>query len=286
MLSRTILTSSFLLLSIAGSTAAPALWEVRDNDSSVWIFGGLDALPEQLAWRSAAFNKIVAKADRVHFEVNSEAFDTATLMPLVVEHGFNQGMTLLSDQIEPDLMREVREVAAQYNLDMPLLQTMKPWMAAVMISSSAEDLAKYNSMFGVAALLEPDLSPERVSYLETPENQLRLLAATTAAEQVDMLKGAVSYAMIPQDLLSRLIDAWANGKPEAIGSLLAGQFGATIEGENGLIAARHQNWIGQIDAMLSLNEQALVVVDIANLVGTTSLLRRLEAKGLTVIRVQ
>ena len=35
-------------------SAAPAIWEVSDSDSKVWLFGSVHVLPPAIAWRTAA----------------------------------------------------------------------------------------------------------------------------------------------------------------------------------------------------------------------------------------
>jgi len=50
--------------------AAPALWQVSDADSSVWLFGSIHVLPPSVTWRTPTFDEVLKKADQVYFEAD------------------------------------------------------------------------------------------------------------------------------------------------------------------------------------------------------------------------
>src|SRR5262245_25405209 len=56
---------------VAGpALAEPAMWEVSDGDSKVWVFGSVHALPADFAWRTALFDEKLILADKVYFEAD------------------------------------------------------------------------------------------------------------------------------------------------------------------------------------------------------------------------
>ena len=52
---KAILASLIAVLALtAGAKADPAMWEVRDGDSAIRLFGSVHMLPADLKWRTAA----------------------------------------------------------------------------------------------------------------------------------------------------------------------------------------------------------------------------------------
>ncbi|WP_338723450.1 TraB/GumN family protein [Devosia sp. XK-2] len=285
MLLRATLTFVFLVLAILPSAAAPALWKVSDEDSSVWIFGSVYRLPDYIEWRTGTLDKTLSKADLVYFEVTYTNADPATLLPLVMRMSFNQDNTLLSDHVDPGTMQRVRDAAAKFSLDMAYLLTMQRTLAASTIASAADAAAGYHQETGVQAVLEVSIPGERLGYLETPESQADMSTTITDDEQAAMLEGALVYAEVPRADLDDLVLAWANGDPEGLGLLHAGKLGAGYSGD-GIWLRRKRTWTDQIQDMLAADQQSLMVIDIENLVGDTSLIRLIEARGFTVSRLQ
>lgn len=68
-LPRGLLAAGLVWMVGAGvASAAPAMWEVRDKDSVVYLFGSMHVLRPDVRWRTAAFDRAYAAADKVWFE--------------------------------------------------------------------------------------------------------------------------------------------------------------------------------------------------------------------------
>src|SRR3569832_777584 len=61
-----------LLLTAApvAASAAPAMWEVSDADSKVWLFGSVHVLPSGLAWRTPVLDDAMKQSSLVYFEAD------------------------------------------------------------------------------------------------------------------------------------------------------------------------------------------------------------------------
>lgn len=275
------------LMTVSGAAAAPAMWKVSDADSSIWLFGSVHLLPPEVEWRSPHLDKVISKADRVYFETDVSPAAQARIMPLSFELGFMRDGRLLSDVIGTDLTDRLREAANAYGMPMPMLLTMQPWMAATTISVGVLADTGYDPLLGVEQVLSASIAPERVGFLETPEEQLGFLASGDTEEQIAMLVATLDTldAMVVD--IDTMVQAWLDGDPEALGEIFLDQMGGYDSGMvERIIDQRNHNWVEQIEAMLDRNESALLVVGAAHLVDDVSVVRLLEARGYTAERVQ
>ena len=284
---RLIAPLAALLLSAGAAQAAPALWKVSDEDSAIWLFGSVHLLPPGLEWRSPALDKIMSKVDRVYFETDISIEAQIEMTPLSYELGFIRDGRLLSERIGPELTAQLRAAAEAYDVPMPLLLTMQPWMAATTLSTGGLVQIGYDPLAGVEAVLGAEVPRERQGFLETPAEQLGFLAGGDEQEQITMLKATLDTMDVMQDDIDAMVTAWLEGEPEALGEIFMTQMGGFGDGMvDLLIDNRNHNWAEQIEAMLERNESVLLVVGAAHLVGEISVVKLLEERGFTSERVQ
>ena len=71
---------------IQASAANPALWVVRDADSTLYLFGTVHFLRPTTAWESPRVTEAFDSADLLVLEV-ADPNDQAALLPLIQQHG-------------------------------------------------------------------------------------------------------------------------------------------------------------------------------------------------------
>lgn len=284
---RLIVPLSAMLLSAGSVQAAPALWKVSDDDSSIYLFGSVHLLPPGLEWRTTKLDKVISKVDRVYFETDISIDAQIAMSPLSYELGFSRDGRLLSDRIGPELTDQLRDVAEAYNVPMPLLLTMQPWMAATTLSVAGMTYTGYDPLLGVEQVLSAEIPKERQGFLETPEQQLGFLAGGTEDEQIEMLRATIESLDRMTEEIDAMVDVWLGGDTEEVGEIFMSQMGEMGAGMTArLIDERNHNWTDQISDMLTRNEAALLVVGTGHLVDEISVVRLLEKRGFTSTRAQ
>jgi len=284
---RSLLVCAALLGLMPAAQAAPALWEASDGDSRVWLFGSIHLLPPGLKWRTRLFNETLAEADKVYFETDIGAEAQMEIADLAFERGFNVDGTLLSNLLDEDEIEALRTAAAQVNTPMPVLLTMKPWMAANTLSVAAATVAGFDMNTGVDLVLQTELPEEKKGYFETGAEQLEFIAGAPGDEQIEMLMATIADTDRASAMLDALLASWRAGTPEEIADIFLAELGAQNEAfMDRLIYQRNRNWMTPIEAMLADDVEALVVVGTGHLVGDGSVIDLLEEAGYTVRQVQ
>ena len=76
----------------APQVARPALWEVSDPDTTVYLFGTIHLLPDRLQWRTPAFEKAVAASDQLVVETVVDQQDPREIQAAEFGLGLKQGL--------------------------------------------------------------------------------------------------------------------------------------------------------------------------------------------------
>jgi len=278
----------FALLTIASpANAAPALWKVSDENSSIWLFGSIHLLPPGTEWRTEIFDNLIDEAERVYFETDLGPAAQADIVALTMQRGFAMDGRLLNQRIDAKLMGKVRSAAEDLALPVPTLLAMQPWLAASTISLSALTHAGYDPTSGVETELIKEIPVDRQGFLETAEEQINAIAGGSDEDQVAMLEATLAELERLVAMIDEMKLAWLDGTPEALADLFLAEMGAYGEGfMDRLIVQRNLNWVEQIEGMLERDEAAFLVVGAGHLVGEHSVVTQLEAAGYSSERLQ
>lgn len=279
-------TLATTLALVSPVVAAPALWQVSDDNSSIFLFGSFHILPVGAEWRSELFDRTLAAADKVVFETDIGPAAQAEIGAKAFVRGMYVDGTLLSDVMDDALEARLREQLSDVGVSVGTLLAMRPWMAANTISVAALSLEGY-SLQGVEMTLDPEIDPARKVFLETGDEQLDVLAGAPEAEQIAMLESTLDQLETLPKVMDKMVHNWLNGTPERIADLFLvemGGFESTFMDR--LIYDRNRNWMEPLEAMLAADEQALVIVGAAHLIGDGSVVDLLTKAGYRVERVQ
>jgi uncharacterized protein YbaP (TraB family) len=266
--------------------AAPALWEVRDEDSAIWLFGSINNLPASVTWRTPLFDELLARADKVVFDSDVRSATADMARQVYLSRGTYSDGTLLTDLLDEDTEARFREAATATSAPIEFFLTMRPWFAVNALYIGTQ-VAYGVSDESLALRLQPELADERLIFLEAAEESFDLIEDSSIEEQLAMLETTLDeLANIPK-VAEKLLDNWSAGTPEnaEIG------FALDFSGFSGnfvtrVIAKRNSAWTPRIEAMLQDDEENLVIVDTANILGSGGLLDRLGEASYTIKRVQ
>lgn len=265
---------------------APALWEVRDDDSAIWLFGSFHVLPNETDWRTHLFDSVLAAADSVVFETDIRPAAAAQIGAAAYVRGIYVDGTLLTDVLGDAAEARLREKAAAINMPIGMVQAMRPWLAANTITVQAMADRGFGAE-GVELQILPEVAETKLVFLESGEQQLEILAGAAEDEQIAMLVATIDQLDMLPKLMDKMLTSWLDGTTEQMADVFLTGMGSFEEAFlDRLIYSRNRNWVRPIEAMLTDNHENLVVVGAAHLVGNDSLLQLLEQAGYQVERIQ
>lgn len=268
-----------------GPVTEPALWRISDDDSEIWLFGTVHVLPPDVHWRGPRVSAAFASAEELITETDTSAEAAAAFPALAARHGALPPGPRLSARLADDDRARLARLARAGGLDLRVLDGLRPWLAALQLSFAYAAREGHSADAGVEAVLAADArrSGKRLSFFETPEQQVRFLADLPPAEELRFL--TITLRQIEEDraLLDEIDRAWARGDVGELELLLQTQWqeaGATIHDR--IILRRNRAWASEIERRLAGEGRIFIAVGAAHLVGDESVIALLRARGIAV----
>lgn len=233
--------------------ATPALWQITDADTTIYLFGTFHTLDERTAW----FDNEV----RAAFDASGELV-LETMVPedrLALRAAGNAEVT----QVSADGSRQVKPFMAQTQ--------------SVVSQGRAVGLSVENGADAVLRRLAENVG-KPVAGLERFEDQLRVLSNIPAPPPAS----ATAAATVT---LNDLLGAWTSGNTGAFSTMLAGFEAKSPVAYRILITDRNARWGQWISDRLHQPGIVFVAVGSGHLAGKDSVQQWLAARGITATRV-
>ncbi len=267
----------------------PALWKLADEDTTIYLYGTVHTLPEDVKWRTAEFDAAFNSAENLYLEADTSSPEAQQkiAMAMMQRAALADGQTLktlLSESQYADFSAAAKSVGIPEGT----LDTAKPWFASLQLMAGQMMKNGYNPELGVESVLVKSAGDTKTKkYLETAEDQIKLISGGELQDQLEGLVFQVETLDKTPEMLDALVAEWADGDVKGLGVLMGdpAMFGS-VEGYNAIIKDRNANWIPQIEAILDEPGSNFVAVGAGHLAGPDSVIAMLEAKGHKVEVVQ
>ena len=265
--------------------AGPALWVVRDADSTLYLFGTVHVLRPTTAWGSPRVDAAFDSADQIWFEI-SNPDDQAALMPLIQQHGISPDRPL-SSLLTGEEMTALNAAAAAAGLPAGQIDIFRPWFAGLALSVAPLVKAGYDPQSGVELVLKAraEAAGKPIQGLETIDKQIGILAGMPEADQLAFLRSLLESWEDATVELDRMVEAWASGDVATLEAVAVDEMQSeTPELYGALLVRRNTDWADQIQTMLEGSGTIFMAVGAAHLAGDDSVQEILEDRGVTVTR--
>lgn len=262
----------------------PALWVVKDEDTTVYLFGSVHILKPGLGWFDDGVKTAFDSSDQLVLElVEPPAAEVQALFGKLAMD--QQGKTLRSKMNDAD--RAVYEAAmGKLGIPAPAFDPFDPWAAAVTLSLVAMQKSGFDPNSGVEKQLTAaaKVSNKPIAGLETMEFQLGVFDTLPEAEQIAFLVEAAKMIDDTSSMMDKMVDMWASAETESLGQLMnEGLTSRTLY--DALLTKRNANWAKWISARMAKPGVTFMAVGAGHLAGPTSVQNLLPAYGLSATRV-
>lgn len=267
------------------AAADPAVWVVRDADSTLYLLGTVHVLRPDTVWRTPAIDRALAEADELWIEV--EADDPEAMQPLVRRYGLDPANPL-SSKLTPQQKARLDAAAAGMGASGAALEPLRPWLAALTLSMGPLVKAGYDPASGVEAKLKAAArdAGTPIRTLETLEQQIGFFADLPPAVEMAFLMSALDEMETGPAMLDALVAAWSAGDVQALDALMVEDLAADYpELHEALLVRRNKDWAGQIQTLLDGKGVSVIAVGVAHLVGDDSVQAQLAGRRIAVERL-
>lgn len=264
----------------------PALWVIRDADSTIYLFGTVHVLRPTTAWGTAQVNAAFDSADEVWLEI-SNPDDQAALIPIIQQHGLDPANPL-SSRLTTEEFAKFDEAAKAAGASGAQLDVFRPWLAAIQLSVAPLVKAGYDPQSGVELILKARAQDagKPVKGFETLDQQIRILADMPEDVQLGFLRSTLEDYDQAATMLDGMVTSWSTGDVAGLERVMVEEMQTeTPQVYEALLVRRNQDWANQIQTLLAGSGTTFVAVGAAHLAGEDSVQEILEDRGVAAERL-
>lgn len=270
----------------ATTDADPALWVVKDEDTTIYLFGTVHVLKPGLSWFDEAVKTAFDKSDQLMLEIvlpEDQAAMAKEMMPLAID----QSGKTLSSRLDPEQLKAYQAALASLGIAPAQFDMFEPWFPAITLSVLPLTKLGYDPEQGVEKLLTSSAKKagKPVAGLETLGQQLGFFDTLPESQQIGFLNSVVRDIDKLGPQLDKMVAQWAKGDPDALAMTMNESLTETPELAKVLLWDRNARWADQLKARMDQPGTVFVAVGAGHLAGEKSVQDYLKARGLTVKRV-
>ena len=250
--------------------ADPALWVVKDHDTTVYLFGTVHVLKPGLSWFDDAVKKAFDTSDSLVLELVMP--DPAAMQATVMKMGMDPGGTPLSQKLPAADRDAYLKAVAEIGAPLAVMEQLKPWLAATEFSVAPLGKLGYSPENGPETVLTAaaKAANKQVLGIETPEQQFGYLDGLSQEAQIDFLDSAIKDLPTLGKDMDEMVADWSKGRPEALAKIMNDDLSGQTELKQTLLLDRNAHFASWIAARMKQPGTVFVAVGAGHLAGAGS----------------
>ena len=266
--------------------ADPAMWVVKDPDTTIYLFGTFHALDGKVAWFNDEVKAAFDKSDELVMEI-PPIEDKAALQPVILKYALDPSGKPLSSKLSAPAREKYTKALAELGAPPQAFDSFKPFFAALtLIMANAQKLGITGDN-GAEAVLAKAAKDEKkpVSGLETIDFQMSLFANMSEKEQIEMLEQTLDELDKAPDLFKQMNEHWNKGDSDGLAKLMNDMDADSPALRKVLITDRNATWADWISKRMEKPGVVFIGVGAGHLGGKDSVQEQLARHGIKSERV-
>ncbi|AQR73775.1 TraB/GumN family protein [Sphingomonas sp. LM7] len=265
--------------------ADPALWVLKDDDTTIYLFGTVHMLKPGLTWFDDGVKSAFDASDELVLELVMPP--DAEMQALVGELGMSASGPSLPDQLSPAQAAKFRAALPEMGLSPDALDRAEPWLAATMLSAAPLRQLGYDEKDGAEAVLTAAAKKagKKVSGLETAREQLGYFDRLPIEAQRALLVDTLDDLPKAGKTIDAMVAAWRKGDADGLAKLMNEDLSRAPELADALLAQRNRKWAEWLKQRMEAPGVVFVAVGAGHLAGTAGVQAELAKRGVKVERI-
>lgn len=267
--------------------AEPAMWMVKDADTTIYLFGTFHALDGKRDW----FNDEVREAFDASQDVVLEILtpdNPAELAPTIMKYALDTSGRTLTSKLSPDAQKSLAAALKRYDMPANALDSFKPFFASLTLTTLQFGKMGMGADQGAEAVLKKAAAgtAKKLGAVETIDEQLGMFASLTEAEQIKLLEASLTDEGAMAGEIRSMLDAWNRGDAAAVAKAIQQSDKDSPALYKVMFTDRDARWVKWIDQRLDQPGTVFMAVGAGHLAGDRSVVAMLKKQGHRVTRVQ
>ena len=266
----------------------PARWQVKDNDTIIYVYGTIHVLKPELKWQTPGMIADFDKANQIIFELAPDQLTPQVMQPLLFSKGLFGPEDSLTHYLDEGTYKLLSAHLSGAGMPDTMISQMKPWFAGMMLAQVAYASQGFTGEIGVEKMLSQRAvkNAQHMRGLETAGQQIDYFATMPMDEQLSFLQISIEDFDKAGEQINDMLDAWIKGDIESLGSLLNESMADLPNVYERLITQRNKNWVTQIKGFMQEPGIFFMAVGAGHMSGDVGIITLLKKAGYEVRRVE
>jgi hypothetical protein len=266
--------------------AHPALWAVKDADTTIYLFGTVHALKPDIRWFGGPVKTAFESASELKLEIVDP--DPAEMAQLVMTMATAAATApALTERLTPAQKAKYIAQMDANGLPWAQLERLEPWFVTITLAVAPLQKLGFSSDDGVEKALTEAAraSGKAISGLETPAQQLGFFDGLSDTSQIAFLTATVDELPKFEIEFGKLIAAWSAGRDKELAKELNESLTTSPELADVLLVQRNARWAKWIAERMKQPGVVFIAVGAGHLAGKNSVQADLARLGFKARRV-
>ncbi|MBO9498422.1 MAG: TraB/GumN family protein [Novosphingobium sp.] len=261
----------------------PAVWRVKDRDTTIYLFGTIHFLPQDVQWLDPDLREALQSSTELVTELDPAK--DGNIDQLMAQKGYLPAGENLRDKLAPKDRLAFESLLVSLGIPVEQFDRYKPWTAGLYLSVVMTKLAGFDPDQGVEQVIEDTARDgTRRAALETMQFQLELFNGLPEDRQIAYLNQIVASAPTLKQDLSAMLGAWLAGNAKGLAALINAEESDPVLYRH-ILTDRNANWAKWIKTRLGEPGTVFIAVGAGHLAGKGSVQDQLRKLGISSKRV-
>ncbi len=263
----------------------PALWKVADEDTTIYLFGTIHALPKEIEWYDAEIAEALTSSDTVVTEIKMDPQSEAAMQQIAMSKGMLPAGTTLRSLLNAEQTESYEAAMSKIGIPAEAFDPLEPWMAALSLTMLPLMQQGYSPDAGVDKVILSKAGEKEQQALETAEFQIDIFDSLPQESQITFMMEAAEGIDEVKPMLDKMVAAWVEGDADGLAAIMNEGMTDPMVAEK-LLYSRNKTWAEWIDTRLDSPGTIFIAVGAGHLAGEKSVQDYLVERGITTDRVQ
>lgn len=264
----------------------PALWQVADEDTTIYLLGTVHALPANVDWFKGPIATALGASGELVTELPRGAVGDPASQRMIMGMAVLPPEKSLRDMLNPAQRASYEAALGKVGLPPAAFDRFEPWFAGMTLTMLPLLQNGYTTDSGVEQVVEAKaVAGAERDALETLEFQMKLFDELPPESQIAFLMATADNIDQVVPTLNAMVAAWQVGDAGKLAALMNAGMTDPVLAER-LLYARNREWAAWIDERLDRPGTVFIAVGAGHLAGRMSVQDYLAERGLKPARVQ
>ncbi|MDY6838528.1 MAG: TraB/GumN family protein [Thermodesulfobacteriota bacterium] len=257
------------------------LWSVETNKNTIYLLGSLHVLTKDSYPLAQEIENAYRHCQKIVFETDIDGLNNPMMQAKIMTLGLYPLDQTLRQHVSEKTYAALKKKVAEAGLSMTVFERLKPWSCGVTLTIMALERMGFDLRYGIDTTFFQRAKKdgkERI-FLEPVEYQINLLANMGKQDQELSLRQTLDDLEVVETMAPDMLDAWENGDVHRLDTIMNASLKKYPDIHDRLLVQRNKKWLSQIENLMNQDDNVLVIVGAAHLVGAESLVALLRGKG-------